>query len=124
MDTKKLIVSFSISEPERNSSDFVVPWTCNNKTVFIGLKSRKEVPYGLVVYIGKAITESDIFSRMVDSGLAIKNVDNTIADIRTYFKLLQTFKIGNVVRLVSSGLELDPCINIELFANTPSSIKT
>lgn len=123
METKKFIVSFSISEPERQSSDFVVPWTSTDKTVFIGLKSRKEVSCGLVVYIGKAITESDILSRMADSGLVMNNMDNTIAAIRTYIKLLQALKIGNVVRLASSGLDLGPSISIELLANTPSAIK-
>jgi len=85
------------------------------------LKSGKEHALGLMVFIGRAVTESDLFARLVDSGAAIGNVEETLSLLRSYLEQRQSLKIGNVVRLAPAVEgDVDSC-RLVLVAKTPSS---
>ena len=116
--TKKLLVAFDPEQPDRRSSEFLIPFQTAEQVVLYGLKSGEECSNGLVVYLGRGITENDLFAKLVDSGTRIENVDETVDGLRQYIERLQSFKIGNVVRL-SEGRGQDAA-ELELVAKTPS----
>jgi hypothetical protein len=103
--TKKLLVSYDPSESERSSSDFLAPIKDSTGLFFLGLRSKRRRDKGQVVYVGKELTANDIFAKLVDSGCKIENVDNTLNVLETYLRLLQEFKIGNI-------LVLEPCNDV------------
>lgn len=118
--SKKLLVPFDRSKPEWNPSGFLVPWKHEGKLCFRGLQSERFYELGKMVYIGVAITENDLFAKLVDAGAVIDNVDATLDILRSYLDGLQAFKIGNVVRIRSTD---GPETELELVANTPSGVK-
>jgi hypothetical protein len=115
--TKKLLVAFDPERPENQSSDFLIPFQTEGQTILYGLKSRTKQSHGLIIYLGRAITEHDLFAKLVDGGAEVESVDATLACFRQYIENLQSLRVGNVVRLQASqgeGFEL------ERIANTPS----
>lgn len=122
-DTKKLLVAFDPTKPEAQSSDFLVPWKSEGRPVFLGLKSRKHFGHGMMVFVGRAISENDLFARLVDSGTFIENVEETLACLRSYVTQLQSLKIGNVVRVVPAEPGGSNVFELEVIAQTPSGVK-
>ncbi|MFM7163415.1 MAG: hypothetical protein ACKO3P_23945, partial [Planctomycetaceae bacterium] len=88
--TKKMLVAFDPAKPDSQATDFVIPWSRNGQRVFLGLKSGKVAALGMMVFIGRSITENDLFAKLVDSGALIPNVDETLALLRSYLEGLQT----------------------------------
>jgi hypothetical protein len=122
-NTKKLLVAFDPAKPDSQSSDFIIPWNREGQPVFLGLKSSKDCTYGLMVFVGRAVSENDLFAKLVDSGAFIENVEDTLACLRNYVTQLQSLKIGNVVRIIPSDAESSNAFGLELVAQTPSGIK-
>jgi len=121
--TKKMLVAFDPAKPDSQATDFVIPWSRNGQRVFLGLKSGKVAALGMMVFIGRSITENDLFAKLVDSGAFIPNVDETLALLRSYLEGLQTLQIGNVARIRSTDQVNGPDVELELVANTPSAVK-
>ena len=121
--TKKMLVAFDLARPDSQTSDFLIPWNRDGQRVFLGLKSGKEIALGRMVFIGRSITESDLFAKLVDSGAVIENVDETLALLRSYLDGLQSLKIGNVAQILSVVQGNGPDVELELIANTPSAAK-
>lgn len=119
-ETKKLLVAFNPERPEVQSSDFLIPWNLESQPVFHGLKSGRDCTYGMMIFVGRAVSENDLFAKLVDSGASIKSVDNTLATLQSYISQLQGLKIGNVVRIVPN---IDTSFGLELVSNTPSGAK-
>jgi len=120
-ETKKLLVVFDPANPRAQSSDFLIPWNLDGQPVFHGLKSGRDYSHGMMVFVGRAISENDLFAKLVDSGAFINNVDETLASLRSYIDQLQTLRIGNVVRIApGDGVGF----NLELVSNTPSGAKS
>ncbi len=122
-NTKKLLVAFDPTKPEAQSSDFMIPWNREGRPVFLGLKSSKDFTYGMMVFVGRAVSENDLFAKLVDSGAFIENVEETLACLRSYVTQLQSFKIGNVVRIIPADTGSSNVFGLELVAQTPSGIK-
>lgn len=122
-NTKKLLVAFNPAKPEAQSSDFLIPWNKDGRLVFLGLKSKKDFSHGMMVYVGRTITENDIFAKLVDSGAYIENVEETMACLGSFVTQLQSLKIGNVVQLVSGDPASASLFGLELVAQTPSGFK-
>lgn len=120
--TKKMLVAFDPTKPDAQTTDFLIPWSRDGQRVFLGLKSGKEAALGMMVFIGRSITENDLFAKLVDSGAVIPNVDDTLALLRSYLEGLQSLKIGNVARIRSTGQVNGPDVELELVANTPSAV--
>lgn len=121
--TKKLLVAFDPAKPDSKTTDFLVPWNRGGQRVFLGLKSGQESSLGMIVFIGRSVTETDLFIKLVDSGAEIGNVEETLHSLRSYLDRLQSLKIGNVVRIRSTGQDSGPDVELELIANTPSAVK-
>ena len=119
-ETKKLLVAFVPERPKNQSSDFLIPFHTEGRTILYGLKSGSEQTHGLMIYLGRAITENDLFAKLVDSGVKIDNVNETVERLRQYLERLQSFSIGNVLRLrVEEG---SGSFELELVAKTPSGV--
>lgn len=124
LNTKKLLVAFDPARPDAQSSDFVIPWSKEGQSVFLGLKSSKDFTYGLMVFVGRAVSDNDLFAKLVDSGVAIENVELTLLCLRQYVSQLQSLKIGNVVRILPADSGSNNVFELELVAQTPSGIKS
>lgn len=97
--TKKILVAYKPSKPETASSDFLVPATDSTGIFFFGLRSRTQSKQGQMVFIGKRITVNDVFAKLVDSGRKIENVDQTLLTLESYLRMLQDFRIGNILAI-------------------------
>lgn len=119
-ETKKMLVAFDPARLESRSTDFLVPWKHEDRLVLLGLKSKKNRQLGLVVYTGRAVSEKDLFARIVDLGLLIPSVDKAMDLLRLYNDAMRSLKSGSIVRLhvreSNSGV-----IAFELVANSESS---
>lgn len=117
--TEKFPVFFDPSRKDDASRDFLIPFRNGKKIVFHGLESGHERELGLIAYIGKSIIANDVFARLVDSGSKINDVDDAFWLIERYVERLQSFKVGNIIRLNYSEAKDD--FEIELVANSSRS---
>ena len=122
-ETKKTLVAFDPARPKGQSSDFLVPFQTEGRIVLYGVKSGSEQAHGLMVYLGRAITENDLFAKLVDSGVKIDSVDETLTRLRRYLEMLQSLRIGNVVRL-QVGQEASGDFELELVAKSPAGVQS
>ena len=95
--SKRMLVAYDPRKPDAPSSDFIAPLNDTTGPLLFGLRSKKEREQGLVVYIGKVVTVNDVFAKLVDSGRKIDNVGQTLRALEAYLRMLQDFKIGNIV---------------------------
>ncbi len=107
MSTKKLLVAFNPEKPNANSSDFLVPVKVDGRYVFQGVSSGKFFEYGVVILTGMPVTMNDIFSKLIDLGVRIESVDNTVCLINYYFELLKGVKITNIIKIAQNVNEED-----------------
>lgn len=77
--------------------------------MFLGLKSKKPIDTGLMVYVGKEIKVNDLFANLVDIGQKIQNVELTLQTLENYIQRLQDFRIGNLL-----GIETDSANGFKL----------
>lgn len=118
--TKKLLVAFDYEKPEEASSDFLVPLQTEEQTSLYGLMSGREHEYGLMVYLGRSITENDLFAKLVDSKANIESAEDTLAALKRYVERLQSLRIGNVARLQRTAVG---DFDLVVVANTPSGFR-
>jgi hypothetical protein len=116
--TKKILVAYDPARPEAASSDFMAPINDSAGLLLYGLRSRAKREQGLMVYIGKSITVNDVFAKLVDSGRKIENVAQTLAALEAYLRMLQDFKIGNILT-VEACAEEDCGFRLKKIAETP-----
>jgi hypothetical protein len=122
-ETKKLLVAFDPTKREAQSSEFIIPWNNEGRPVFLSLKSGKDYTHGMMVFIGRSISEHDLFAKLVDSGAFIENVNETLACLRKYVDRLQALRIGNVVRIIPGDDESASAFGLELVAMIPSAFR-
>lgn len=99
--TKRLLVRIDDKREGRSTSDFLLPISVAGKIVLLGVQSGKQLDKGLVVYVGRDVSVSDLFAKLVDTGRKIANVEETVALISAYTSQLAAFKIGQTVTLVA-----------------------
>lgn len=97
MTTKKLLVAFDPKKPDRRSSDFLVVVLEGAEPKLVGIKSKKPIASGLMVYLGKEIKVDDLFAKLVDTGRKIESVEQTLRTLEHYIQKLQEFRIGNLL---------------------------
>jgi len=105
--TKKMIVAFDPDNPEKASSDFLVP----ESTSFMSIKTGKPREYGLVVYTGMELAPNDLLSKLIDFGRKIDDVSRTLSMLDAYLGMIKEMKIGDVVRIAAS--ENDACFSLK-----------
>ncbi len=106
MSTKKLLIAYDESKLIAKKGDFLAVVFDGTNPIFFGLKSHCAYKSGCMVFLGKEITEKDIFAKLVDTGRKIESVDKTLKTIASYIQQLESFKIGNVVGITSKSGEL------------------
>jgi len=109
MVTRKLLVSYDEVKPYAGKGDFLAVIFEGGVPCFLGLKSRRLYKQGRMVFIGKEITEHDVFAKLVDTGLKIENVNDTIKTLFIYIQQVDKFKVGNIISIArseTSGFEL------------------
>jgi hypothetical protein len=97
MTTKKLLVAFDPKQPHQESSDFLVIVMEGTQPELLGVRSKKPVVSGLMVYLGKQIMATDLFAKLVDSGWKIESEAQTVRTLESYIQKLQEFRIGNLL---------------------------
>ena len=109
MNTKKLLVAYDESKPNGGRGDFLAVVFETNTPIFLGLRSRRIYTSGRMVYIGREITEKDVFAKLVDTGRKIESVEQTLRTLENYIQKLQEFRIGNLLSVeadAASGFRL------------------
>lgn len=74
-----------------------------------------------MVYLGRSVTENDLFAKLVESGTQVPDVDDALDSLRRFIDELKGFKIGNIIRAASVVSSLSGA-RLELVANTPSGL--
>jgi hypothetical protein len=101
--SKKALVRFDPTQPEKLSSDFLAPFRDERGAVGLAsLKTGKPIQYGLVVFTGRAVTANDVFAKVVDAGHKVPSVPSTLADLEAFITQLSLCGIGAVVELQTS----------------------
>lgn len=119
--TRKLPVSISHGEYNTNVNEFLVPSAESGYTMFYGIKSLKQFPFGAVSYLGTDVSTNEVFAKLVDSGYVFNSVHSTLSMIDTYIRMLQSFRIGNVIAIEASPT--DGGFRLKLVAKSPSTIQ-
>jgi hypothetical protein len=119
-ETKKLLVGFDPAKPNAKSNDFLIPYEREGRYILLGLKSGREHAQGMVVYVGRSISENDLFAKLVDSCASVSNNEETFSRLRVFVDKLQALKIGNIVRIIATGDGFE----LEVLAKTPTAAKT
>lgn len=101
MQTRKLIAPIDLKKPDRNIRDFAYPAFIDNTWHLVGFNSGKIWQYGMIVFIGTAVTENDLFARIVDSGRKIESVRALLESLVELSIQVNNFKIGNVVEVIA-----------------------
>ena len=116
-ESKKVLVAFDAEKPEKSSSDFLVPVRNESgEFEFFGTKSGKTIPYGMVILTGRAVTENDLFAKLVDTGMKVPSVEETLGTLCSFLAAMKTVKIGNVVTVAAA----EEGVALEVASNTPS----
>jgi hypothetical protein len=102
---KKMLVAFDSAKPEKASSDFLVPVVEGERVVLFGTRSKKVIPHGMVVFVGREITTNDVFARLVDSGRKIPVVAESLSMIAEYLSQIGNLKIGQIVRISDAATQ-------------------
>lgn len=101
--SKRALVRFEPTQPEKQSSDFLAPLRGEAGAVGLAsLKTGKPVEYGLVVFTGRDVTANDIFAKLVDAGHKVFSVADVLADLESFVSQLSSQGLGSVVQLEAS----------------------
>jgi hypothetical protein len=97
---KRLLVAYDETDPTAGQGDFLAVVRISANPALWGMRSRQVVHSGRMVYVGQEIGDKDLFAKLVDSGCKIENVQQSLRDIAAYLRLLEEFKLGNIVTIV------------------------
>ncbi len=95
VSTKKLLVEYDLDNPNNESTEFLAIGYKDKNLNLIGLKTGKVFKSGLLVYIGKDITNKDILVKL--NKIQTKEIDFVFSDnlLNQYIQAIQDFKIGD-----------------------------
>ena len=117
-ESKKVLVAFDPEKPDKSSSDFLVPVKNDSGEIeFLGTRSTKSLRYGMVILTSRAVTENDLFAKLVDTGRKVPNVADALDTLCKFLDAMKTVKIGNVVEIVGGS---ENAITLVVASNTPS----
>lgn len=115
-ESKKVLVAFDPDNPDKQSSDFLVPVQLeDNEMALLGSRSGKLWKYGLVVLKSRAVNKNDLFANLVDTGQKVSDVDACLARLESFVVQLKTVKIGNIVSIATGN----DAWRLSVVANTP-----
>lgn len=116
-ESKKVLVAFDPDNPDKQSSDFLVPVQLeDNEMALLGSRSEKLWKYGLVVLTSRAVNKNDLFANLVDTGQKVPDVEACLARLESFVEQLKMVKIGNIVSIATGNVAW----RLNVVANTPS----
>jgi hypothetical protein len=92
-----------VASPEPHG-EFLLPRSLDGGWCLVGEKSGRTYAHGLVVYVGREISESNVFAKAVDAGHQIPSTDALLHVIRCLFSAVQETKVGGQLRLDAEGV--------------------
>jgi O-acetyl-ADP-ribose deacetylase len=102
--TKKMLVAFDPDNAAAISSDFLVPVAEPDQgLVLFGIKSKKAIQLGMVIFTGKELRPNDLFARLVDTGRKIESVDAAMKDLAEYLAEVKNHRVGDIVKIERHG---------------------
>jgi len=107
--TKKMLVAVNLGECGTHKYEFLIPRLDGDDTdAFLGIDSGNSAEFGAVSYTGVDLVAETLFSRYIDSGGMVPDVDRALRLLDDYLRQIKTFKIGNVlgIRRIDNGFEL------------------
>lgn len=119
MTTRKLLVAYDESRPDAGKGDFLAVVLEGNAPVFLGLRSKRTHKLGRMVFLGRDITDKDVFAKLVDAGRKIPSVDQTLRTLAAYVQQVGNFKIGNILTVVAKSGE--PGFELVLVSEMPKT---
>jgi len=98
--TKKQFIVYNPKEPAKMTGEFISPFQLSNSSWgFIGLKSSKVHEFGFAVYVGKEISENDLFAKIVDNKQKVLNVESLLSGLKKYLEQVAKCRLGDVYKL-------------------------
>jgi hypothetical protein len=120
-NTKKFLSAFDPRQPQKGSSDFLIPLLRNGHAALWGLSSHRIRPFGCVVYLGRSISIDDVLDKIAKAEDR-PEMDSVMSSmLLRYMSLLGTVKIGNVVRLSESPSDV---FDLEIVAQYPAAFRS
>nr|CAP47838.1 putative integron gene cassette protein [uncultured bacterium] len=116
--TRKLPCSPKADGSASSRSEHLIPTFLNHEPYFVGLRSGKKFPHGIVSFIGKDVSSEDIIKRL---SLSPDQRESVVLLLVEYLQQLQSFKIGNVLSVSWSGVPKR--LKLRLIKEHPSSSK-
>jgi len=102
--SKKTLVRFDASKPERQSSDFLACYKNGGSNFELrSLKTGKLSEYGLIVFTGRNLTPNDLFAKLIDGGHKVSSVDDVMSELSQYLEQVQSYKVGDVLKVNGNG---------------------
>ena len=116
--SKKLVIEFNPEKPDKPSCEFLIPFISDNgELAFLGTKSCTIRHYGLVILTNRAVTEIDLFAKLIDTGRT-DIVEATYLQLFSVFlDAMQKVKIGNIVEIKGMA---NREIKLNVLSRTPS----
>ena len=121
--TKQMLAAFDLTQADPRPGEFVIPSCSEGGWLFQGLRSGTEYRYALTVFVGRLVTENDLFAKLIDTGAKIPTVAGTLGMFKQYLDVISKLKVGNVVQMRQPAQGAAERFNIELFATTPSAAR-
>lgn len=97
---RKMMVSYDPRKPDAKGSNFVIPLNKNGMVSLFNIKNGKPVQYGLIVFVGKSISISDILDKARVLG---DLTDESINPLVGFVDSINLFKVGDVVEVNKDG---------------------
>ncbi len=83
--------------------EFLLPRQLDGAWDLVGEKSGRTYPRGMVVYVGREVTENDVFARAVNAGHHVESVEALLGAIRGLLRAAASTKVGGSVELTREG---------------------
>ena len=94
MKTKKLLHTVDISDGKKVKKEFL--FLSPDRSSFLGIKSGKEYPVGMICFTGKDLTPSALKQKIEENNLDLELIP-CLDEIEAFLTNLTSFKIGNVL---------------------------
>src|SRR5258706_16265435 len=103
MTTKRVLVAHNEAHPQVGRGDFLAVVFDKGSPQLWGLRSRRIQTLGRVVFLGKEVTEDQLYDKLVASGRKIEDAGSSLDVRRLYLHLLQNYKFGNVMKVAPTS---------------------
>ncbi|MEM9346817.1 MAG: hypothetical protein AAGB26_09395 [Planctomycetota bacterium] len=97
----------AVSPNGKKSPQFIAPLRKSGALTFVSMKTAEAVSKFVTVYTGVDLTPNEVFARMVDCGLVIESVEQTLSDITALLECAKASKLGHMYEASPSEPEFE-----------------